>query len=289
MNKATGEAPGVPREELFGTFFTDYFTDPQKAEEGYKKAFSSGEVRDYPLTLRHVSGRTTDVLYNASVFRGPDGDVQGLFAAARDITTRKRAEKAILTAQRKLRILSGVTRHDIQNRNMVLQGYLDLIREGCDPQIQADYLHEIDTASDAIQRYIEFTRQYEDLGIEMPIWRSLPDILRGVGNSRISIHYESEEYLILGDPMLEKVFYNLMDNTIRHAGGATGVTISCEERDGDLAILWKDDGPGVPGDQKKDIFKRGFGKNTGFGLFLCREILAISGKPGCMGRVHGLR
>ncbi len=277
VNKATEEATGIPRRDLVGTVFAEYFTDPAKAGEGYKEAFRSGSVKDYPLTIRHISGRTTDVLYNASVYRGPDGTMQGLFAAARDITTRKRAEEAILTAQRKLRILSGITRHDIQNRIMVLQGYLDLVRDGIDPRKQADYLNEIDIASEAIQRYIGFTRQYEDIGIEMPIWRQLTDIISGVGNSRIPVQYESRDYLILGDPMLEKVFYNLMDNTIRHGEGAAGVTISCEERNGDLAILWKDDGAGVPDDQKNQIFERGFGKNTGFGLFLCREILAITG------------
>ncbi|WP_211531360.1 hybrid sensor histidine kinase/response regulator [Methanocalculus chunghsingensis] len=277
VNKATEEATGIPRKELIGTVFAEYFTDPLKAEEGYRTAFRSGSVKDYPLTIRHISGRTIDVLYNASVYRGPDGNIHGLFAAARDITTRKRAEDAILTAQRKLRILSGITRHDIQNRIMVLQAYLDLMREGSNPEKQADYLHEIDTASDAIQRYIGFTRQYEDLGIEMPIWRPLTDIIRGVEKSRISVDYESKDYLILGDPMLERVFYNLMDNTIRHAEGANRVTISCEERNGDLAIIWEDNGAGIQADQKNQIFERGFGTNTGFGLFLCREILAITG------------
>lgn len=100
VNRATEDATGKPRRELVGTDFSDYFTNPECAREGYKKVLAAGEVRDYPLTIRHLSGRTTDVLYNAAVYRNQAGEVQGVFAAARDITDRKMAEEA-LEAERK--------------------------------------------------------------------------------------------------------------------------------------------------------------------------------------------
>jgi PAS domain S-box-containing protein len=93
VNKATELATGVNREKLIGSDFSDYFTEPQKANEGYHKVISKGFVRDYPLTIRHTSGSTTDVLYNATVYRNEAGEVQGVFAAARDITARKAAEE----------------------------------------------------------------------------------------------------------------------------------------------------------------------------------------------------
>ena len=83
---------GVPRDELIGSDFSDYFTEPEKAREGYQQVFREGLVRDYPLEIRHRDGRTTPVLYNASVYRDEAGQVHGVFAAARDITDRKRAE-----------------------------------------------------------------------------------------------------------------------------------------------------------------------------------------------------
>lgn len=95
VNKATEVVTGVSRESLIGRDFSDYFTEPEKAREGYKKVFSEGMVRDYPLTIRHTSGRTTDVLYNAAVYKDEAGEVQGVFAAARDITERKKAEEAL--------------------------------------------------------------------------------------------------------------------------------------------------------------------------------------------------
>ncbi|WXG42233.1 MAG: PAS domain S-box protein [Candidatus Freyarchaeum deiterrae] len=95
VNKATEEVTGVPREQLIGSDFSDYFTEPKKAEEGYLKVFTEGLVRDYPLAIRHKSGKITDVLYNATVYRNDAGEIQGVFAAARDITERKQAEERV--------------------------------------------------------------------------------------------------------------------------------------------------------------------------------------------------
>jgi PAS domain S-box-containing protein len=93
VNKATEEVTGFTRERLVGNDFSDYFTDPVKAREGYQKVISEGLVRDYPLTVRHISGRTIEVLYNAAVYADERGKMQGVFAAARDVTERKRAEE----------------------------------------------------------------------------------------------------------------------------------------------------------------------------------------------------
>jgi PAS domain S-box-containing protein len=93
VNRATELATGVARDEIIGSDFSDFFTEPQKANNGYRKVISEGFMRDYPLTIRHVSGSTTDVLYNATVYKDEAGQVQGVFAAARDVTARKAAEE----------------------------------------------------------------------------------------------------------------------------------------------------------------------------------------------------
>jgi PAS domain S-box-containing protein len=90
VNHATELATGRPREQLVGSSFSDYFTEPGQASAGYRQVLAQGEVRDYPLTLRHVSGRTIDVLYNAVVYHNEAGRVLGVFAAARDVTEQKR-------------------------------------------------------------------------------------------------------------------------------------------------------------------------------------------------------
>ncbi len=98
VNEGSIKATGVAREKLIGTDFSNYFTEPKKAREGYQQVFADGFVTDYPLTIRHMDGRLTDVLYNASVYKDVSGNVLGAFAAARDITARKQAEEALLKA-----------------------------------------------------------------------------------------------------------------------------------------------------------------------------------------------
>jgi PAS domain S-box-containing protein len=95
VNKASIEITGRAREQLIGTDFSDYFTEPDKAHQGYEQVFQNGFVRDYPLTIRHSDGHCTEVLYNASLYRDEEEQVQGVFAAARDISEIRKAELAI--------------------------------------------------------------------------------------------------------------------------------------------------------------------------------------------------
>ncbi|MCK9530569.1 MAG: PAS domain S-box protein [Gammaproteobacteria bacterium] len=105
VNKATEEATGLPREKLIGTDFSEYFTQPEKAREGYRKAFERGYVRDYPLDLRHINGHATPVIYNAAVYRDESGEVSGVFAAARDISARRKAEEEVTRLSRRNALL----------------------------------------------------------------------------------------------------------------------------------------------------------------------------------------
>jgi PAS domain S-box-containing protein len=91
VNEGSIKVTGVPREQLIGTDFSDYFTEPEQAREGYQQVFAKGFVTDYPLTIRHQDGRLTDVLYNASVYKDAQANVLGVFAAARDVTAQKQA------------------------------------------------------------------------------------------------------------------------------------------------------------------------------------------------------
>jgi PAS domain S-box-containing protein len=101
VNEATIKVTGVPREQLIGTDFSNYFMEPEKAREGYQQVFAKGFVTDYPLTIRHRDGRLTDVLYNASVYKDTGGNVIGVFAAARDVTARKRVEEELAEQRRR--------------------------------------------------------------------------------------------------------------------------------------------------------------------------------------------
>jgi PAS domain S-box-containing protein len=106
VNAATVEITGISREELTGSDFADYFADSDKARKGYKTVFSKGKVKDYPLTIIHSSGRKIDVLYNATLFENKAGEVQGVFAAARDITEIKKMESELRNSKRLLEKLN---------------------------------------------------------------------------------------------------------------------------------------------------------------------------------------
>ena len=110
VNEATVKVTGIPRDELIETDFSDYFTEPDKANEGYQRAFAEGSVTDYPLTMRHRDGALTDVLYNAAVYRDAAGNVLGVFAAARDVTEQKQAQAAIAQQAKELDRLAELER-----------------------------------------------------------------------------------------------------------------------------------------------------------------------------------
>jgi PAS domain S-box-containing protein len=95
LNEATIRVTGVGREQLVGTDFSDYFTEPDQARAGYREVFAQGFVIDYPLTIRHSDGTLTDVLYNASVYKDASGQVLGVSASARDVTAQKKAENEV--------------------------------------------------------------------------------------------------------------------------------------------------------------------------------------------------
>jgi PAS domain S-box-containing protein len=106
VNMATEQATGYARDKLIGRDFSDYFIDSQKARAIYQQVFREGLARDYELELRHRDGHITSVLYNASVYRDASGQVAGVFAAARDISERKRAEDALRESEAKYRFLA---------------------------------------------------------------------------------------------------------------------------------------------------------------------------------------
>ncbi len=136
VNEATVKATGFSRKELVGTDFSKYFTEPTRAKEGYEKVFSDGSVTDYGLEIRHRNGTVTPVLYNASVYRDGSGNITGVFAAARDITERKRAEYALLRAYQELDDRVKERTLELQEMNTMLE------KEIADRKATADELRK---------------------------------------------------------------------------------------------------------------------------------------------------
>jgi len=121
VNSSTELITGRSRKELIGSNFSNYFTEPERANEGYKLVFEKGIVRDYPLSIRSVAGGVIEVLYNASLYKNEDGEVQGVFAAARDVTELRRIEKALKSAHNELELRVKERTNELQKANETLQ------------------------------------------------------------------------------------------------------------------------------------------------------------------------
>jgi uncharacterized 2Fe-2S/4Fe-4S cluster protein (DUF4445 family)/signal transduction histidine kinase len=199
-----------------------------------------------------------------------------------EMEMRARDEEAIRLANNKLNLLSSMTRHDIINQVTAVLGYVHLMEtKGLPPEKMMRYLGKIENITVTIQRLIEFTRDYQDLGVRGPTWQQIDeDFWRAAASFRdsgLTFTSGTEGLEIFSDQMLNKVFHNLIDNTIRHGGGARQASLSYELEGEELLLHYRDDGVGIAKEEKELVFERGFGKNTGLGLFLVREILSITG------------
>ncbi len=183
----------------------------------------------------------------------------------------------------KLNLLSGVTRHDISNQLLALSGYLELSRRSIgDMKKSGELIGKEERITRTITHQIQFTGDYEMMGNREPEWQDVATLVRRVAaslpvqNVTIRIHCNTLE--VLADPLLFKVFYNLIDNTLRYGGqDLTSITVSSREAPEGLCLVVEDDGAGIGDTDRKRLFDRGYGKNTGLGLFLSKEILAITG------------
>jgi signal transduction histidine kinase len=205
----------------------------------------------------------------------------GYLCILRDVTDRKLAELSLMTANRKINLLTNITRHDITNKLMIVHGYIELVRDTSLTPVQEEYLDREEEAVNAMREQIEFTRKYQQLGTEAPVWQPADAVIQHAKTQvffdRVRFSCQVDDIEIFADPMLERVFYNLLDNAIKYGGAElTAITITSRREGAALIIVVADDGAGISLDDERRLFERGFGKNTGLGLFLSREILSIT-------------
>jgi PAS domain S-box-containing protein len=198
-----------------------------------------------------------------------------------EIQERKRFEATLQLANRKLNTLSSVTRHDILNQITAIGMYLSLAEEMVTDPTLLEHLRKIEQSTTMIQKQIRFARDYQDIGKNAPQWQNVDIIISsavaGFDLGGIRIEKDVGNLEIFADLLLEKVFYNLVDNVVRHGEKATVIRFSAQETSRGVTICCTDDGAGVPESIKEGIFKREYYRNTGYGLYLAAEILSITG------------
>jgi signal transduction histidine kinase len=199
--------------------------------------------------------------------------------------------KDLTAAHKSLQLMTSITRHDILNMITVQRGYMEIAlaeesMESYERAVKKSY-----PAVLKIQELITLTHEYQKIGMSHPAWISLASIILKTAeifreeNGKITSSIP-ESIEIFADSVFEKVFFVFIDNALRHGGGVTRVHFSCIIS-ANLTVIIEDNGVGIPEIEKKTVFYRGVGKNTGLGLYLAREILLMNlctiketGKPG---------
>jgi PAS domain S-box-containing protein len=283
INSSTRTMYGADSEEQFISGIDTVFTeDSYTTLKDEIVTFASGEPEFRgDSTTRKMNGQVMNILISCSIVPGYEATWKKVLISISNITDQIGTENALRQANKKLNLLSGITRHDILNQVAILEGYLDLAgEEVITPGLQ-DYMGHLDQAVKTIQHQIEFTREYQEIGVNAAAWQDIRDTImtaaRAFDRDDVALNITCSEVEIFADPLLQKVFYNLFDNAFRYAPPFSKITVSCNETGEGLLVVFADNGVGITAEDRKHLFERGFGKHTGLGLFLSREILAITG------------
>jgi PAS domain S-box-containing protein len=284
VNDAGVNASGYTRQELVGKNLRDFLTpDSLKAIPSAQKpraAGPAGEIAEFEISfirkdkkISNLIVRTVEITYHGK---------KATIAHIADITRRRQMEDALLMANKKISMLSSITRHDIKNQLVALRGFLGLSElKATDPEL-AGFLQKADQAAEAINRQIEFTKTYEEIGASASEWQDIGGLVSSARTQlpipeTVRVRADMPPVEIFADQLIEKVFYNLMENSLRHGEHVSEIRFSFTESAGEGRIVYEDNGVGITREDKSRLFQRGFGRNTGLGLFLSREILGITG------------
>jgi PAS domain S-box-containing protein len=280
VNKAMADRLGVHPEEAMGKACYELVHHSTNPPGFCPHGSLLGDGKEHAQEI-HEDTLNADFLVTASPLHDEDGNITGSVHVMRDITELKHASDALRLANNKLTMLSSITRHDILNKLTGLKMYLELSKESVKDPVFLEYIAKEIDAAGAIERQIEFTRFYESIGVQAPQWQDVTERIRSAA-SQLNLEEITFDLLIppveiYADALIEKVFYNLIENSLRHGGGVTHMSFSFEEEQNGAVIKYRDDGEGISLEYKQKLFRRGFGKHTGLGLFLSREILSITG------------
>ncbi|HQK56202.1 MAG TPA: ATP-binding protein [Methanolinea sp.] len=239
-----------------------------------------GCVSDFEATVGE--GPSREVSIAGALVKDPSGNPAGCVLVIRDITSRKAAEMALRIANKKISLLTTLTRHDISNLVTALSAYLELMRDGANEPMHDAYLASSIQITEKIAGHLRFSRDYQDFGSNQPAWQDLrlmvSRAIEDVPCEGIGVMSNVGPVEIYADPLTTRVISNLLDNAIRHGEGVSSIRIWTEEGDdGDLVIVFEDDGTGISEKEKEQIFRYGYGKHTGLGLAISRDILSITG------------
>nr|WP_319538322.1 response regulator [uncultured Methanospirillum sp.] len=276
MNPAWESSLGYSLADIISHNYLEFIhPDDLQSTRDVGKIARTDRISNFVNRYRHKDGSYRWIEWSSI----PSGDL--IFGSARDITERKNVENSLNEARKKLNLLNRVVFSDIQNYVFSLTGFLDLHREIVTDSKETYFLENERMAVDKVLLSLNFAKMYQDMGIKPPVWHQVSQtFLYAISHLDFSrytreIHVEGLE--IYADALLEMVFYILAENVLKYAHSATAVKLWYEIIPGGCRLVFEDDGNGVEADLKEQIFEQWYGEQKGLGLFLSREILAITG------------
>ena len=280
-NPATVRLLGYTAGELTGMTVENLIVAPDGKAAVWGERVCAAEGWSGEVQFRCQDGSLRDVELTSRIIHR-EGVTALSCIMAHDVTDRKRAEVALRQALKKLNLLSSITRHDIINQLTTLMGFLSILERKQPSPTLREYFQKINASAQHISAMIRFTKEYEEIGVHAPAWQDARTIVstatKNVSLGTVMVNNNlPEDTEVFVDPLIIKVIYNLVDNAVRYGKKITTIRFSVKESGEGHTIVCEDDGAGIPAEEKEKIFDRGFGKNTGLGLALSREILSITG------------
>lgn len=281
--------------EMIDTRARDFLPKSKKFTNLRNDLFTRGSLTNFEVPLVRRDGAEIRVMISAHLQYAPDQTLAQIEGFCEDITENRVLERelqyhdaelnryalALTQANKKLNLLQSITRHDILNQLTALGFYLELIKESTiDPKF-LEYITTGEKVTDTIRTQIQFTSDYQDIGVTSPQWfdveKTIRDATGTLSLGEVKLEIDVHGLKVYADPLLEKVFFNLVENALRHAQGMTRIRFSYYLLGEESVLVCEDDGCGIPAEYKEAIFRREYFKHTGFGLFLSREMLGITG------------
>lgn len=304
-NSAVEKVTGSAIEDLIGSDFSDYFVEKQKANEGYQMVFYNGSVKDYPLTIQHKSGKRTHVFYNATTYKNEKGEIQGVFAAARDVTDLKRKEEQLSKlneelnrSNQELEQFAYVASHDLQEPLRMIASFTQLLEKRYKDKLDDDareFIHYAVDGANRMQRLINDLLDYSrvttrgkpmvDVDLSAILGMAIANLHTKIQETSTLIISEDLPFVKGDETQLMRVFQNLIDNAIKFKGKEDPrINITCLVENKKAIISIQDNGIGIDLKYKDRIFiifqrlhSSTVYPGTGIGLAVCKRILERHG------------
>jgi len=306
VNKQMEALTGCTRDELIGAPFKAYFTDPDRAEAGIKLVLGESKLTDYELTARARNGTETVVSYNATTFHDRDRKLQGVFAAARDVTERKRYEQSLQQANRAKSVFLANMSHEIRTPMNAILGFSQLMLRDQDLTArQCQYLGTINRSGEhllaLINDILEMSKIEAGRTTLNPSTFDLPVLLKDLemmfrvrtDEKRLSFSVEMigdvPQYIVTDINKLRQVFINVLGNAVKFTDqGGVGLRVRADREASTGRLLHveiEDTGPGISPDEQDKLFRhfeqtqtgQQTGTGTGLGLAISREFVRLMG------------